>query len=263
MIRRLIGLGLTGLLLACTTSPLGRNQLILVSDAELDQMSLTAFQQIKQETPVSSDRRVNTYVACVAFAVTSALAPNSADRWEVTVFHSDQANAFALPGGRIGVYDGLLKVAENQDQLATVIGHEVAHVLARHTAERVSTSMVADTGMQLLQIAAGGSSPARDELFSLLGLGAQVGILLPFSRAQESEADLVGLDLMAKAGFDPRQSVLLWNNMAKAGGGQQPEFLSTHPSGTRRIQDLQGRMPLALGIAQTAKSQGRHPQCQR
>ena len=107
----------------------------------------------------------------------------------------------------------------------------------------------------------GAPSPAKDQLFGLLGLGAQVGILLPFSRAQESEADLVGLDLMARAGFDPRESVALWNNMAKAGRSQPPEFLSTHPSGARRIQDLQARMPLALGIAQTAQAQRRRPNC--
>jgi predicted Zn-dependent protease len=261
MKRLVVWLVSTSFLLACQTSPLGRNQLILVSDAQLEQMGGTAYQQIKQETPVSKNGRVNAYVSCVALAVTSALDANAADHWQVTVFHDDQANAFALPGGRIGVYDGLLKVANNQDQLATVIGHEVAHIKAHHPAERISEQFAAETGLQLAQLASGAPSPAKDQLFGLLGLGAQVGILLPFSRAQESEADLVGLDLMARAGFDPRESVVLWNNMAKSGKSQPPEFLSTHPSGSRRIQDLQARMPLALGIAQTAQAQRRAPNC--
>ncbi len=258
MKRLVVWLVSMALVVACETSPLGRSQLILVSDAQLDEMSVSAYQQMKKETPVSTDRRVNAYVSCVALAVTSALGAGAADRWEVTVFHDDQANAFALPGGRLGVYDGLLKVADNQHQLATVIGHEVAHVQARHPAERISETLATETGLQLLQIASGAPSPAKDQLFGLLGLGAQVGILLPFGRAQESEADLVGLDLMARAGFDPRESVVLWNNMAKAGGSQPPELLSTHPSGGRRIQDLQARMPIALDIAKSAQ---RRPNC--
>ena len=120
--------------------------------------------------------------------------------WEITVFADDQANAFALPGGKIGVYTGLLDVAENQHQLAAVVAHEVAHVTSRHSNERVSTNFVTQTGLQLAQVAAGGNSPERQQLFGLLGMGAQVGVVLPFGRAQESEADLVGLDYMANAG---------------------------------------------------------------
>jgi predicted Zn-dependent protease len=181
----------------------------------------------------------------VANAITNALPEKRA--WEVVVFRDDSANAFALPGGKIGVHTGLLKVAQNQDQLAAVIGHEIAHVLAEHGKERVSEQLVAQGGMSLLSAVIGNpEDPRHGLLMGALGLGAQFGVLLPHSRAQESEADIVGLDYMAKAGFDPRQSVNLWQNMAAAGGGQQPEFMSTHPSHGTRIQNLQAAIPKAL-----------------
>jgi len=263
MIRPLLSAILALALLGCTTSPLGRSQLILVSPEQLDQMGLAAYQEIRQQTPATTDSRVNAYVACVANAITAVVSPGVAEQWTVTVFRDDQANAFALPGGRIGVYEGLLKVAQNQDQLATVIGHEVAHVVARHPGERISTSYATQTGLQLLQILSGAASSDKNQLFGLLGLGAQVGILLPFSRTQETEADRLGLDLMAKAGFDPRQSVELWRNMAKVAGAKPPEFLSTHPSGTSRIRDLDARLPSAVQLADAAHAQGRRPQCRR
>ena len=204
----------------------------------------------------------NDYVQCVATHILRAMPNTNPADWEITVFDAEQANAFALPGGKIGVYTGLLNVAENQNQLATVIGHEVAHVLANHSNERVSTSFVTQSGLQLIQVAAGGSGSAtQKQLFGLLGLGAQVGVTLPFGRKQESEADLLGLDLMARAGFDPRQSVALWQNMSKAAGQRPPEFLSTHPSGERRISDLSARMDSALQLSLEARSAGRNPNC--
>lgn len=246
---------------ACTTSPLGRRQLALFPEAEMSQMGITAYSEMKQQTPIETDARVNAYVRCVANAVTAALGPGQSAQWEVTVFRDDSANAFALPGGKIGVHTGLLQVAANQDQLATVIGHEVAHVLAHHANERVSTNAVAQTGLQAAQILAGANSPAKQQLFGLLGVGAQVGVLLPFSRAQETEADLLGLDLMARAGFDPRASVPLWQNMAKSGGGRPPEFLSTHPGSETRIVNLQNRIPRTLPLYEQARAAGRTPNC--
>lgn len=249
-------------LVACTTSPLGRSQLALFPEAEMSQMGITAYSEMKQQTPVETDARTNGYVRCVANAITAALGPGQTAQWEVTVFRDDSANAFALPGGKIGVHTGLLNVARDQNQLATVVGHEVAHVLARHANERVSTNAVAQTGLQAAQILAGAASPAKQQLFGLLGLGAQVGVLLPFSRAQESEADLLGLDLMARAGFDPRASVTLWQNMAAASsGGGGPAFLSTHPAHGARITSLQNRIPQALPLYEQARASGRRPGC--
>jgi predicted Zn-dependent protease len=198
----------------------------------------------------------------VADAVTVVLDPRHADTaWEVVLFQEDSANAFALPGGKIGVHSGLLKVARNQDQLATVLAHEVAHVIAEHSNERVSTAYATQGGLQIVQALAGGASGERSNLMALLGLGAQFGVLMPFSRVQESEADVIGLELMARAGFDPRESIRLWENMGEAGGGEPPEFLSTHPSHGRRISDLQSQMPKALELYKQAQAQGRRPQC--
>jgi predicted Zn-dependent protease len=248
---------------ACATSPLGRDQLILFPDEQVAQMGVTAFQELKQNTPVSRDSDVNAYVSCVASALTTVVDQGAPSRqqWEVNVFADDQVNAFALPGGKIGVYEGLLSVAENQDQLATVVAHEIAHVLARHSNERISTQYATSTGLELASVLGGQSTPVKQTLFGLLGLGAQVGVLLPFSRKQETEADLLGLELMAKAGFDPEQSVQLWQNMAAASEGAPPEFLSTHPSGESRIRALQQYMPNVLPLAQQARSSGARPGC--
>lgn len=246
---------------SCATSPLGRSQLIVFSEAQLSQMGKSAFTQAKEQTPTTKSASKNDYVLCVSNAITAALPKEQAGVWQVAVFEDKSANAFALPGGYIGVYTGLLEVAENADQLATVIGHEVAHVLARHPNERVSTTTLAKTTLQVAEVAAGGGGGGQGQLFGLLGMGTQVGILLPFGRAQESEADLLGLDLMAAAGFDPRQSVELWKNMGKQGGQRPPEFLSTHPTGQTRIKNLDARMSRAMGIYDKARAAGAKPNC--
>jgi predicted Zn-dependent protease len=246
----------------CAISPLGRHQLVLLPESEMASLGVAAYDKVKSEQKISTDAAANTYVHCVADAVTRALPPSARQSWEVNVFEDDTANAFALPGGKIGVNTGLLRVAKNQDQLAAVLGHEVAHVLARHSNERVSAAYATETSLQLAQAVAGASSPTSRQIFGLLGVGAQVGVLLPFSRTQESEADLVGLDLMAKAGFDPRQSIELWKNMEAASGGQAPpEFLSTHPSPSTRIADLRDRLPSAIQLEEAARAAGNRPSC--
>ena len=256
--RRLCILLVAATLAACAVSPTGRPQLKLFPDSEIAQMGVASYQKIKQETPVSQSRSVNNYVRCVADNITRVVGGN----WEVTVFADDQANAFALPGGKIGVYTGLLQISQNQDQLATVLGHEVAHVLADHGNARASANLATQSAVQLASaIAGGGGGAAGQAAMAALGLGAQVGVLLPYGRGQESEADILGLNLMARAGFDPRQSVALWRNMQKQGGGRPPEFLSTHPSESSRIQQLQKQMPEAMQIYQQARNAGRHPRC--
>ncbi|MEH0740876.1 M48 family metallopeptidase [Vibrio cholerae] len=228
---------------ACSSSPTGRSQLILFSDQDMSSLGAQSFEQMKSEQPISTDAKTNAYVQCVTKTITAHVPKQAGfDEWEVVVFDSDQVNAFALPGGKIGVYTGLLNVAVNQDQLATVIGHEIAHVLADHSNERLSQSQIANAGLQITNIALG-SSEYRDMTMAALGVGVQYGVLLPYGRTQESEADIVGLELMAKAGFDPKQSVALWQNMAKASGGNTPpELLSTHPSHSTRIDDLSAKM---------------------
>ncbi|MFA5530489.1 MAG: M48 family metallopeptidase [Thiohalomonadaceae bacterium] len=262
MHRALTYVAAVALLTACATSPLGRQQLRFFPEGQMAEMGAAAFDQARQETPPTKDSALTRYVTCVADAVTAQV-DDGPDEWEVEVFDNPQANAFALPGGKVGVYSGLLNVAKNQHQLATVIGHEIAHVLAQHGNERVSTAYATEAGLQLVQALAGGQGAQNDNLMALLGLGTQVGIILPFSRTQESEADLLGLDLMAKAGFDPRESVKLWQNMAAAGNGAPPEFLSTHPSHGTRTDDLNKRMQRAMDLYNEARRQGRTPNCTR
>jgi predicted Zn-dependent protease len=248
-------------LAACATSPTGRTQLNLVPESQMAEMGDQAFEELKAKVPQARDPAVTRYVECVANAITHEVAGGSP--WEVRVFQSDEVNAFALPGGKIGVYTGLLKVAENEDQLATVLGHEVTHVIAKHSDARVSTELATKTGLDIAAALAGaGRSTSRAEMFGLLGVGAEYGVLRPYSRAQESEADLVGLDLMARAGFDPRESIALWKNMEKATGKGPPAFLSDHPSHEHRIEALEARLPRALALHDAAARAGKHPTCE-
>ncbi|MDE2149838.1 MAG: M48 family metallopeptidase [Gammaproteobacteria bacterium] len=247
---------LLGLLLAgCATSPLGRPQLKLYSDQTVGRMGLQTFQQLQKKTPLSTDARLNAFVNCVAGQLTAQTGYRA--NWQAKVFQSDEINAFALPGGEIGVYSGLFKVVENQDQLAAVLGHEIGHVIAGHVNERLS-----DQALTQVALTAAGASGAGQGTMALMGLGAQVGILLPFSRTQESEADLIGLDLMSRAGFDPRQAVVLWQNMQQATAGKAPpELLSDHPADARRIQQIRARLPQDLPIYRQARAGGRQPDC--
>lgn len=251
-------------LIGCATSPLGRSQLMLVPESQMDQMGAQAFSQLKSGTPIERNLTVNDYVRCVAEAITqTANSQTHISNWEIVVFKSNEVNAFALPGGKIGVYTGLLKVAKSPSQLAAVLGHEVGHVIAHHGAERVSQQAGTQLGLEALG-ALTPENPNKNALMGLLGVGVQVGVLLPFSRTQESEADIIGLNLMAQSGFDPTQSVELWKNMIAASGGKSPpQILSTHPASENRIKDLEQHMPEALPYYQNAVASGRRPNCKR
>ena len=241
---------------ACVSSPTGRQQVLLFSNQDMSQLGAQSFEQLKQKETINTDVKINQYVQCVTRAITSKLPPQSGfSNWEVVVFDSEQVNAFALPGGKIGVYTGLLDVAVNQDQLATVIGHEIGHVLAQHSNERLSRSQLANIGMQISSIAMQGTD-YHDAAMAGLGLGVQYGVLMPYDRAQESESDVIGLRLMNDAGFNPNESISLWKNMARAAGGKQPpELLSTHPSHSTRIDELRAEIS-RLPASSTAR-----PQC--
>jgi predicted Zn-dependent protease len=252
-------------LVACATSPLGRKQLILMPNSQMEQMGAQAFSELKKNTPQETRAEVNTYVRCVSDRLLrQSESAIPAEKWEVLVFRDSSANAFALPGGKIGVHTGLLRVARTDAQLAAVIGHEIGHVLARHGSERVSENLVAQLGLQATASILGEKNSARRGLLlAALGVGAQVGVLLPHSRTQESEADWIGLRLMAKAGYDPKESAQLWRNMLKEGGGAPPEFLSTHPASERRIEDLDARIPDALPLYEKARSESSASKCVR
>ena len=243
---RLLCLLPIALLTACEETPTGRSQLALVPENLMAQMGADTFDQLRRDQPVSRDTAINRQIECVAQEIVAAAeaiysADDLPEAWEVVVFEDSSPNAFALPGGRIGVHTGLLQVAETPDQLAAVIGHEVGHVLADHGNERLTQQLGIKAGMLVVGLLGEGDM-GQQQLMQALGLGAQLGISLPFSRAHEEEADLMGLAIMAKAGFDPQQSVALWRNMAAAGGGQPPEFLSTHPAHGTRIAALEQAM---------------------
>ena len=184
-------------------------------------------------------------------------------RWEAVVFENPEANAWALPGGKVGIYTGIFKVATNQDQLAGVVAHEIGHVIARHHDERITRQIYAQTGLSVAGALAGsrygdGASQTTSQLGGALLQGA---FLLPNSRTQETEADVVGQQLMAKAGFDPDGAVMLWRNMAAAGGARSPQWLSTHPDPSSRLRELQARAEGLLPTMQAARKAGNTPRC--
>ncbi|MDM8560330.1 M48 family metallopeptidase [Candidatus Parabeggiatoa sp. HSG14] len=248
------------ILIGCATSSLGRKQLLLMPAEQLDTMGAEAFNNIKKETPVETEESVKNYVTCVANAITQ-VSNSTIEQWEVVVFQDDSANAFALPGGKVGVHTGLLKVAENQHQLAAVVGHEVAHVLENHSNERVSQELAVEQSMAAVQSLSSPGSALGQTVMGLLGAGAQYGVILPYSRKHESEADEVGLYFMARAGFDPKESVNLWRNMSQGNGEQPPEFMSTHPSHETRMARLNQAMKRAMSLYKEAQANGKNPRC--
>lgn len=228
-----------------------------VSQREMEIEADQQFDSMRTQTLIETDWKKRSYVTCVALAVIQELdEPYASMEWEIEIFDNEAVNAFAMPGGKIGVFTGILSVAENQDQLGAVLGHEVAHVTEQHSLERANREIVTQTGAR-----AGGAILGGGSIGDLVQMGAQLGLSLPYGRAQESEADTVGLVFSADAGFDPRESVTLWKNMAESNKGAPPEFLSTHPSSSTRIDDLIGELPQALVRYNTAKTNGKIPQC--
>jgi len=216
-------LALSLALAACESAPVtGRQQLILLPECQAQEMGVEAYQQIKIDNGVSSDPRYTGPVNEIGRRIAAASGQPELP-WEFTVIEDEEPNAFALPGGKVGVNTGLFKVAKTDDQLAAVMAHEVGHAIARHSAERVSRQVIVQFGQQAI----GAQYPGMADI---LAQASTLGLILPFTREQESEADHIGLMLMARAGYDPRAAVELWQNLAAAGGQRPPEFLSTHPA---------------------------------
>ena len=248
-------------LIACSESPTGRNQLTLIPDGRMAALGETAFDEMKRSMPVVEDPRINAYVQCITENLIGRL-PGEQPDWEVTVFQNATPNAFALPGGNIGVHTGMLEIAETPDQLAAVIGHEIGHVLADHGNERLTQQLGVSVVFFLVNLFFDQPGSIEQEvLLRTLGLGTQVGVLLPFSRAHEREADILGLELMSRAGFDPAESVRLWRNMAEKSQGQPMEFLSTHPSHESRIEKLSKEVDYYERLYREALAEGRNPRC--
>jgi len=244
-----LGLGLTLLTAACATAPYtGRRQLLLVSEGREISMGLQTFQGLKRQYPLCGDPAINDLVFRAGSRI--AAAANRPDyRWEFAVLINDkEANAFCLPGGKVGIFTGLLKYTRDEAGLATVISHEAAHALARHAGERRSQSMLTQVGGLGLGLGLGGVNPAAGQaVMQGYGLGTQLGILLPYSRSHELEADKIGLILMAKAGYDPALALDFWRRMMTDEDVKlrPPEFMSTHPRDDRRMQAMVDFLPEA------------------
>lgn len=257
--KRMLSLGMgfaLGLfvLAGCSTVPVtGRQSLSLISSGQEMELGLTSFEQMKKDTPVSKDPAANALVQRVGNQIAKVAQPDMPNaQWEFVVFESPDANAFCLPGGKVGVYTGLLKITKSEAGLATVVGHEVGHAVARHGAERMSEAMVMQTGGQALGAALTSYDPKVQSAANLAyGLGTKLGRELPHSRAQESEADHIGLIYMARAGYNPREAVEFWKRFMEynkqQGGTTSPwsQFLSTHPLDEARIKHLETLMPEA------------------
>jgi metalloendopeptidase OMA1, mitochondrial len=251
--------GIALFLCSCATAPItGRSQLMLVSQAEETALGVEAYREVLQKEPVTRDQRYTEPVQRIVGRVETAT--NRPDlRWEVAVIKEDKTvNAFALPGGKIGVYTGIFPIAQTEAGLAIIMGHELGHVIARHGAERISHQM----GAQLLGTALAiglQASPYNNAIMAAYGLGAQVGVLLPYSRLQESEADRIGLVLAAKAGYDAQAAVGVWQRMAQLSGRRPAPFLSTHPTPESRIEDIKKFLPQAMAQYSPQGDDGQTP----
>lgn len=246
----------------CYTNPVtGRKSLVLLSQGEEATLGAQSFAEVRQKEKVSTDNGANERVRRVGQRIAQAVGGELPDaQWEFVVFDSKDVNAFALPGGKVGVYTGLLALVESDAELATVIGHEIGHVTARHGAERMSEAMVlSGVGELAGTVVEAKTDPQKRQLFDLAyGGAATIGRVLPHSRANESEADRMGAMYAARAGYDPRAAITFWQKMmaqkqgqqnaGAAAGGKVGELLSTHPSDAKRIADLQAMMPQVVPV---------------
>ena len=237
----------------------GRKQVLLVSDQEVYEAGLTQYKEYISTSTLSSDSKSTAMVKNVgqklATATEKYLVKNGLESelsnfsWEFNLVKDSQVNAFCMPGGKIVVYEGLLTVAQNEDELAVVLGHEIAHAVAKHSNERMSQEILAQYGMSILSSALSKKSAAvQNTAVTVFGLGAQVGYMLPYSRKHEYEADYMGIVFMELAGYDSSSAIDFWTKMS-AGGSGQSDFLSTHPSDEKRINELKKRIPEAKTIA--------------
>ena len=231
----------------CSSVPeTGRKRIMLVTADQEQKLGLDAYHEVLAKEKRSGDQRMTAVVERVGRRI--AVVANQPDfQWEFALLESKEVNAFCLPGGKIAVYTGLLPVAKNEAALAAIVGHEVAHAIARHGGERISQQMSVEVIEGLLSTGLGRASPlVREGAMQAFGVGSQVGVLLPYSRTHENEADRIGLLYAARAGYDPREAIALWQRMEAVGKTRPPEFLSTHPREARRIERLQELMPEAM-----------------
>ncbi len=235
----------------CRSTPVtGRRQLILVPESREMALGVQAFQETVQNETPSQNARLVSMVKRVGQRI-AGVAGRDDFQWEFHLIASDQQNAFCLPGGKVAIYEGILPVCVDEAGLAVVMSHEIAHALARHGGERMSQTMVVDGAKRVASQLAGKYIPDKQALLmQAYGVGTKYGVLLPYNRRQESEADEIGLTLMAHAGYDPTVAPAFWNRFGETKGAATAEFLSTHPSDQRRSADLLAKMDAAVQIYQ-------------
>ena len=252
----LVLLSVLGGLLGCHNAPVsGRRQVVAVPEQEEVRLGSEAWQKILAEETVTQNAHYADLVERVGQRIAAASGRTDYD-WEFKVFASEKANAFALPGGKVAIYEGILPACQTEAGLAVVMSHEVSHVLARHGGERMTQQGLAQAGGGLLGKALGQRSDADQQRWmNAYGAASKYGFLLPYSRTHESEADSIGLTLMAKAGYDPSEAPRFWERFARMSGPKPPEFLSTHPSDSHRASHLEGLLPQALAIYKAAPEQ--------
>jgi predicted Zn-dependent protease len=243
-VRRILAVALLGLVAGCDWLPFD-----LVSEEQADAMGLQAWEEIVATTPASGDPRLEAALDQVTGRLLAA-AGERPEAWEAVVFASPEVNAFALPGNRIGVYEGMFGIIENPDQLAAIVGHEIGHVAAAHSQERMTAEIARHLGVRLVALLLRlGEVQYAEDIAAALGVGAQYGLMLPYSRRHELEADRLGLELMAAAGYDPAAAAELWRAMEAAQGPGLPGFLSTHPAPADRIEAIEAMLPEVTGQA--------------
>jgi len=246
------------LVAACATVPItGRKQLSLIPDSEMNALSFQQYDQVIAESQLSSDAEATAMIKRVGGRIQKAVenyfrqegmsSHLNGYAWEFNLIESDQANAWCMPGGKVAFYTGILPICQDENGVAVVMGHEIAHAIAEHGSERMSHQMAISMGGMALGEAVDSKPEQTQAIYmSVFAVGAQYGAMLPYSRKHESEADHMGLIFMAMAGYDPRTAPVFWERMAAGGGGKPPEFMSTHPSDETRIRQLNERMPEAL-----------------
>ena len=242
-----------------TTNPeTGRTARVALSSNQEQALGLQSYREVIAQSDVVSAGPEHDVVVRVARRLVDVISADAQDfDWQVSLVRNDQANAFCLPGGKIVVFTGILPYTQNEAALAAVMGHEIAHAVARHGSQRMLRTNLAQTVMAGAQFSFTDMDPRqRQMVLAALGAGAQYGIILPFSRDHEVEADAMGLIYMARAGYDPQEAIAFWQRMERAGGNQPPEFMSTHPSHATRIQRLKELMPRALNEYEHAGRSG-------
>lgn len=239
--------------LRCVTTATGKKAFILIPESQEVELGNEAFQQIMAQERRSSNTRQTEMLRRVGRQVAS-VSQRPDYQWQFELIASKQVNAFAVPGGKVAFYEGIMPFCQNEAGIACVMGHEVGHAVARHGAQRMSQQMAAQGALSLVDLSLARNSASRNLIMGALGAGATVGVLLPYSREHEHEADQLGLDYMAKAGYDPNEAIAFWERFAELtkGAAQPPEFLSTHPLSENRIARMKQHLPRARALYEAA-----------